>query len=1195
MGGKENYIDEHCQLINHGEENEMQMFAYKSQRCRQALCIVGGIFTCGFLYLLFYWKPEWNVWANCTPCSLEEADVVLLRTTDDFKSYTRKVVRWVYLSPVSDRERPLFQDQGSVLYKVTMYPELKVRYIEAQKLRYAWDRIECMFVRLGGLDDSLSCKDIHWKYGKGLCEEEENVRRLIVGPNSINIQISPIWKLMFKEILNPFYVFQVFSVCLWFAEDYMTYAIAIIIMSIISISLSVYDVRQQSVKLHKLVAEHNSMNVKVSRMGTGWVEIPSNQMVPGDIFQIIGNKQILSCDAILLSGSCIINESMLTGESVPVTKSALPQESASGPWKDSSPEDYKRHVLYCGTQVIQIKAASGTAVQAVVLRTGFTTAKGELVRSILYPKPTDFKLYRDATRFLMCLIAVALIGMIYSIIIWTINKAFAGDIVMDALDVITIAVPPALPAAMTVGIIYAQGRLKKRGVFCISPQRINVCGQMNLVCFDKTGTLTEDGLDLWALSEAKDHGFAPLLEFHLDAFLPWSPSCAAMATCHSLITIDGNIQGDPLDIKMFEATGWVMNENTEKFQSTQRDPLSLLVKPGPTLRAPVDGILVLQQFPFSSSLQRMSVVTHVLGSDELILYMKGAPEKVASLCQPETVPLSFSSHLAVYTQQGFRVIALAYKSLGSSEDISLRKISRESAEMNLIFLGLLILENRLKVETEPVLLELRNARIRSVMVTGDNLQTAVTVAKNSGMVPKSSKVILVEAAPATASTQAYVSWSLVEEPRQNYGAMESHIIMEPITDYHFAMTGKSYEVLLQHFYHLVPKLLLNGTVFARMAPGQKANLVEEFQKLEYVVGMCGDGANDCGALKMAHAGISLSEQEASVASPFTSNIPNIKCVPLLIREGRAALVTSFCVFKYMALYSMIQYMGVLLLYWELNDFGNYQFLFEDLAITTVIGVTMNLNHAYPKLVSWRPPSQLISPPLLLSVVFNTCLSLALQTFGFVMVQKQEWYSRTNLLSGCPVWNVSNTSSFLSNDGFQSYENTTVWLLSIISCISVAFIFSKGKPFRKPFYTNYIFMLVLLVQLGVCIFFIFADIAGLYYAMDMVCTPLIWRGYIVIMLLVNFLISFFVEEVIVENRALWLWLNQCFGIKSRSRYRVLQRTLEGEPSWPPVAKTEFSHPASLLERDNMVFQNAAFEHSQEEQRPNWQGASTGNAH
>ncbi|XP_042811922.1 probable cation-transporting ATPase 13A4 [Panthera leo] len=67
-----------------------------------------------------------------------------------------------------------------------------------------------------------------------------------------------------------------------------------------------------------------------------------------------------------------------------------------------------------------------------------------------------------------------------------------------------------------------------------------------------------------------------------------------------------------------------------------------------------------------------------------------------------------------------------------------------------------------------------------------------------------------------------------------------------------------------------------------MSPGQKSSLVEEFQKLDYFVGMCGDGANDCGALKMAHVGISLSEQEASVASPFTSKTPNIECVPHLI-------------------------------------------------------------------------------------------------------------------------------------------------------------------------------------------------------------------------------------------------------------------------------------------------------------------------
>ena len=91
--------------------------------------------------------------------------------------------------------------------------------------------------------------------------------------------------------------------------------------------------------------------------------------------------------------------------------------------------------------------------------------------------------------------------------------------------------------------------------------------------------------------------------------------------------------------------------------------------------------------------------------------------------------------------------------------------------------------------------------------------------------------------------------------------------------------------------------------------------------------MCGDGANDCGALKAAHSGISLSEAEASVASPFTSKIANIECVPQLIREGRAALVTSFGVFKFIAGYSLVQFTSVLLLYYVSNATPISLFLF----------------------------------------------------------------------------------------------------------------------------------------------------------------------------------------------------------------------------------------------------------------------------
>ena len=122
-----------------------------------------------------------------------------------------------------------------------------------------------------------------------------------------------------------------------------------------------------------------------------------------------------------------------------------------------------------------------------VLSLGFSTSKGDLVRSILFPKPMDFKFYQDSMKYLGFMFLLALVGMIYGIIVLAKNGIVWWQVTIRALDIITIVVPPALPAAMTVGTIYAQSRLKAKSIFCISPPRINVSGKVKLVCFDKTG------------------------------------------------------------------------------------------------------------------------------------------------------------------------------------------------------------------------------------------------------------------------------------------------------------------------------------------------------------------------------------------------------------------------------------------------------------------------------------------------------------------------------------------------------------------------------------------------------------------------------------------------------------------------------------------------------------------------------------
>lgn len=135
---------------------------------------------------------------------------------------------------------------------------------------------------------------------------------------------------------------------------------------------------------------------------------------------------------------------------------------------------------------------------------------------------------------------------------------------LRALDLITVVVPPALPATLSIGTGFAISRLRKAGIFCISPSRVNVAGQINVCCFDKTGTLTEDGLDILGVRaiERNVNRFGELLEdiHDLPSRRDKSNFLYALATCHSLKKVDGNIIGDPLDVKMFEFTKWTLEE-----------------------------------------------------------------------------------------------------------------------------------------------------------------------------------------------------------------------------------------------------------------------------------------------------------------------------------------------------------------------------------------------------------------------------------------------------------------------------------------------------------------------------------------------------------------------------------------------------------------------------------------------------------
>ncbi|XP_030042788.1 probable cation-transporting ATPase 13A3 [Microcaecilia unicolor] len=1233
------------------EEEELEVLGFKPCRWKLLLVSLGTLCSFGFLLLFLYWFPEWSVKWTCCEVPLQDAWILLLRATDEFHSWFRVRVRTLTAPGSDPLGFPEHEDTGAPTDHTSPAPQMqaweykqglpptvcalkqkKTRYFVHHNLKFLWDpRTQC-FRRLAALEKDVLCSAIHHRHGTGLSRSAQEYRKLFYGANQIDVKVPSVPKLLIKEVLNPFYVFQVFSIILWSCDDYYYYASAIFLMSVISICASLYTIHKQFVVLHDMVAAHNVMRVTVCRGDHETEEIFSTDLVPGDVIVVPANGMLMPCDAVLISGTCIVNESMLTGESVPVTKTSLhcPMQAGSEAPQDEiySPEEHRRHTLFCGTAVIQTRYYSGETVRAVVIRTGFSTSKGQLVCSILYPKPMDFKLYRDAYRFLLCLVMLAGVGMLYAIITNAQQGEAASRIVLETLDIITITVPPALPAAMTAGIVYAQHRLKKNGIFSISPQRINICGQINLVCFDKTGTLTEDGLDMWGFHLAQDGRFLVARQDVRDSSLVRSHFVVAMASCHSLTTIDGKISGDPLDLKMFEATGWILEEPTVEETALHDQILPTVVRPAnqiaemtPSEDMEMNEIMkvyevgIITQFPFSSSLQRMSVVTRTLGQKRLEAYMKGAPETVAALCKRETVPENFSQVLETYTRQGLRVIAMAHRWLEPKLTWHrVQNINRDVIECNMEFLGLVMMQNKLKNETIPILRELNQACIRTLMVTGDNMLTAVAVARECGMIPPQGKIIITEALPPKDGQPATIHWQYADE-LPNSRVIPTHkeevrVLLEkdeilpvrqnvPETVYHFAMSGKSFAVISEHFPELLPKLLLCGTVYARMAPDQKTQLVEALQQVDYFVGMCGDGANDCGALKRAHAGISLSELEASVASPFTSKVTNISCVPNLIREGRAALITSFCVFKFMALYSIIQYLSVLLLYSVMKNLGDMQYLFIDLVIIMSLAFTMSLNSSWKELVPQRPPTGLMSVQLLLSVLTQILLSLGFQVTTLVLVQEQSWYKHwspeTNACG--PATNgsherdwsalngstVSNTSTELESevDRIISFENTCLFLVSSFQYLIVALVFTKGRPFRQPNHTNYFFMASMIGVSSFLLLVLLYPVPALGSFFELVCIPYEFRLILLALVAVDVLLSVVLENYLCDCDTLWqrfcytkrqyeyrkdatypqLELDELAasysrrlccrrGAPPRAAYKRLAQEILEDPDWPP---------------------------------------------
>ncbi|KAJ9592472.1 hypothetical protein L9F63_015888, partial [Diploptera punctata] len=1169
--------------INLGEEDQMEVYGYQRQRLLTFVTWLCIVLTGGILRLVFHWWPHWMLYATHSKCKLSCADTVLVieKYQRRHKCYFVKPVHTISIDSLKHGE----EKRSSITWDDHMLVNIKedgdaklsvhlaggvfkvpvIKIFSQTKLSYVWDEDRAEFLQLCGLDRDVSTTQLHTQCG--LTYQQQALRRLVYGANEIVVPIHSIMTLLFLEVLNPFYIFQFFSFCLWFADDYMYYALAILAMSAFGIIMAIIQTRKNQKNLRSTV--HSSDVATVIRGDTGKLDtVRTEQLVPGDVIVVPSHGCVMHCDAVLLTGNCIVNESMLTGESVPVTKTPLP----NSPDLLFDAKEHARHTLFCGTHVIQTRYFGTERVVAVVVRTGFCTAKGSLVRSIMYPPPVDFKFEHDSYKFVELLACIASIGFVYTVITKFLRGVSVSQIALESLDLITIVVPPALPAAMTVGRFYAQNRLRDKNVYCISPRTINVSGSIDCVCFDKTGTLTEDGLDMWGVVPVSERRFqVPVKSVdkmeHTDEFL------VGMVTCHSLTVIDGKLCGDPLDLKLFESTGWLLEEPDVSDNSQVRHDLpdsceatwcresinnNAMTEEGQDIPSLEIGIV--RQFPFSSSLQRMSVITRTLGASQFQAYCKGSPEMILSLSHPDTVPTDLASVLEEYTQEGYRVLALGYKGLPRVSYVKVQRLSREDVEGGLTFLGLIVMENRLKPETTGIISQLRNANIRTIMVTGDNMLTALSVARDCGIVPLGQRVILAHGIPSQAGQPPQLLFTnsnntiTAELPNSasaiSFETVESGTLsptVSTITDefssvsYCFAMTGRTWDVTKTHFPDVVAKLVTRGTVFARMSPDQKQQLVQELQALGYYVSMCGDGANDCGALKAAHAGISLSEAESSVASPFTSKEANISCVPRVIREGRAALVTSFGIFKYMAAYSLTQFVSVMILYSIDSNLTDIEYLYIDLFVITVFAFFFGRTEAFDgPLVKQPPILSLMSVTPILSLLLQLAVVIVMQWFSFYRVQQMPWFEPFN-----------STKS----ESNACYENYALFTISSMQYIILALVFSKGAPYRKSIFSNYGFLASLVFLVGFTLYLTLNPAEWVRERFELMVPPQ-WdfRNTMVALAFANLVLAAFIEYFVIEFVVFKKLRYKFHNIeKSHKKFLSVERNLQRCPMWPPIAK------------------------------------------
>lgn len=1020
--------------------------------------LILSILTLGLIPIFFHWFKNLKIMLYNKETFLENATHVILAHLHKNKSTIKK------LSNKQSTLLPHYPSKGlfSFNYKKHFY------YFSIQK-----SKIKSLKGKM--LNKLKKNPELLKIYKKGNSDRTARQLISIYTQNLIEIKVDSIFNCLLKQIFSPFSMFQIVSIIIWLCDNYLSYALLIVIMMVMSISMDIYAIRSEAFKIRelahhevpvsltrnspsnrkpstqecKVIIEQKQTNYKIEPENLSGSEEPLLNATPqnslsvaknrvvssfdicvGDIIDIKSNE-VVPADVLLIQGKCLIDESNLTGETVPVVKTPL----------DETDLISEGNILSAGTLCLNTFNAKG-----IVIATGYYSKKGELVRSLLLADPIEFRFQKDSLKFILITIIVSFVGFIWFVFSIALGKYAeyytTSVLVIKGLEIFTVAVPPALPLCLAIGNAIANARLKKQNIFTRVLQKINEAGRVACACFDKTGTLTMNKLILFGIlpiydgqAEIGEKGSLPedeideeggkflvfdnLITMQLNEV--YNKHCMnkrsiyrvlieSLGLCHGLSMFKNYPIGDPMEVQLFEESEFTMTENLVTDELTGITTLETFISPSldflNSCDYPNDFMFhILRRIDFSSDRKRMSVIMENNKDENTTILTKGAPEILKALCDPTSLPFNFDEVLEEYTEQGLRVIAVAFKRIASVSDaLSLSPVQLEN---NLEFIGFLLFQNPLKENTASTIATLKSCKISCKMITGDNLLTATSVGIATGIVNKSAALFAAHAENgliwweqlenedekqnkhtsifsqdhsgiylSRKSSESYSSNDSIDEEEQ--GAQRR--LIQAYCDRKtcsIVMSGDAFDILYARNWEkdkFLNSVLESAVVFARTSPEQKAQIVEKIQKWykirssdNWFVAFCGDGANDCSALKKADVGLSLSETEASIAAPFNTTVQDISSMIPLLREGKASLETAFMNFKYILYYSFCQFFALLAVYSHAGEFANGHYYYMDMIVFLPLSIFICSNGTIGELNKHFPKSSLMKPEVLFEI------------------------------------------------------------------------------------------------------------------------------------------------------------------------------------------------------------------------------------